>query len=200
MAALRTPNLKLQIPNWRTRRHFLFGVWSLAFGVVTLLSSSACEREARRYRELPAAASRPESVQLTQLQPGGPGPAARVVGPYEENAYGIGEGKRLYSAFNCNGCHAQGGGGIGPPLMDALWIYGSEPDQVYSTISQGRPNGMPAFGPKVPAQQIWQLTAYVRSLSMLVPRDAAPSRNDDMNAHKPELRLERLTPRQTGHR
>ena len=169
-------------------------------GIVTLLSSSGCEREARRYRELPAAAARPESVQLTQLQPGAPAPAARVVGPYEENAYGIGEGKRLFTAYNCNGCHAQGGGGIGPALMDALWIYGSEPDQVYSTISQGRPNGMPAFGPKVPSQQIWQLVAYVRTLSMQVPRDAAPGRNDDLNAHKPELRLERRTPVQTGHR
>ena len=168
--------------------------------LVLLTASTGCEREARRYRELPAAASRPESVQLTQLQPGAPSPTARFVGPYEENAYGIGEGKRLFTAFNCNGCHAQGGGGIGPALMDANWIYGSEPDQVYSSISQGRPNGMPAFGTKVPSQQIWQLVAYSRSLSMLVPRDAAPGRNDDMNAHKPELRLERRAPRQTGHR
>jgi cytochrome c oxidase cbb3-type subunit 3 len=164
------------------------------------VSLAGCEREARRYRELPAASSRPESIQLTQLQAGAPAPGAPIVGPYEENAYGIGEGKRLFTAFNCNGCHAQGGGGIGPPLMDAAWIYGSEPDQVYSSISQGRPDGMPAFGPKVPSQQIWQLAAYVRTLSMQVPRDAAPGRNDDLNARKPELRLEKQVPRQTGHR
>ena len=30
--------------------------------------------------------------------------------------------------------------------MDDKWIYGYEPEQIFATISQGRPNGMPAFG------------------------------------------------------
>ena len=37
------------------------------------------------------------------------------------------QGKRLFSWYNCIGCHANGGGGIGPPLMDDEWIYGSRP-------------------------------------------------------------------------
>jgi cytochrome c oxidase cbb3-type subunit 3 len=52
----------------------------------------------------------------------------------------------------------------------------------------------------VPSQQIWQLVSYVQTLSMQVPRDAAPGRNDDLNAIKPELRLDAKRPRQTGHR
>lgn len=123
---------------------------------VTLLAMAAlvasCERERRNYQQLPAGASRPDSVHLTTLQPGKPGVTARTKSPFEENAYGIGEGKRLYSAYNCNGCHAMGGGGIGPALMDDAWIYGASPDQIYSTIVQGRPNGMPAFGGRVPDQ------------------------------------------------
>lgn len=168
--------------------------------LLLLIAVPACEREARRYQELPAAASRPGSTAVTDLEPGAPSVGMPVLSPYQENAYGIAEGKRLYFAFNCNGCHAQGGGGIGPALMDRRWIYGSEPDQIYSTISQGRPNGMPAFGGKVPSQQIWQLVAYVQTLSLQVPRDAAPGRADDLNGIKPELRLERMRPRQTGHR
>ena len=39
----------------------------------------------------------------------------------------IAEGQRLYNAFNCVGCHAHGGGAIGPALMDDLWIHGSDP-------------------------------------------------------------------------
>ena len=39
-----------------------------------------------------------------------------------------------------------GGGGIGPPLMDDRWIYGSAPENIYASIVQGRPNGMPAWG------------------------------------------------------
>jgi cytochrome c oxidase cbb3-type subunit III len=162
--------------------------------------TSACERETRDYQQLPAGGARTDSVHLTSLQPGKPGFTGRTESPYEEKAYGIGEGKRLYSAYNCNGCHAMGGGGIGPPLMDDTWIYGSSPDQIYSTIVQGRPNGMPAFGGKVPDQQVWQLVAYVQSLSGQTPQDAAPGRDDDMSAKKPETRKEREQPKQTGHR
>jgi cytochrome c oxidase cbb3-type subunit 3 len=171
--------------------------------VCALLLSAAvagCERESRRFQEHPTGAVRPDSVKVTSLEPGGTTPRTPTLSPYQENAYGLSEGKRLYSAFNCNGCHAMGGGGIGPALMDWKWIYGSEPDQIYSSIAQGRPNGMPAFGARIPDQQIWQLVAYVQSLGALVPRDAAPSRDDDLNARKPELRLDRMKPRQTGHR
>jgi cytochrome c oxidase cbb3-type subunit 3 len=162
--------------------------------------ASGCERETRNYHELPAAASRPDSVHLTTLQPGESRSAAPVLSPYQENAYGMGEGKRLYAAYNCNGCHAMGGGGIGPPLMDDKWIYGFAPDQIFSSVVQGRPNGMPAYGGRIPDQQVWQLVAYVQSLSGQVPQDAAPGRDDGMSAKKPEMRKEREQPKQTGHR
>lgn len=204
METTTTPNAKLQTPNGGPGRRsgiwsLNFGVWSLLFGVVAL-SLGGCERETRTYREIPAAASRPDSVKLTDLEPGAPAGDPRLLSPYQENAYGIAEGKRLFIMYNCNGCHAHGGGGIGPPLMDALWIYGSAPDQIYSTIAQGRPNGMPAFGSKVPSQQIWQLVSYVQALSLQIPRDAAPGRSDDMSTIEPELRLGPRRPRQTGHR
>jgi cytochrome c oxidase cbb3-type subunit 3 len=170
----------------------------LLAGAIAL--ATACERERRDYQQLPAAASRPDSVHLTSLQPGGPQPPPHVLSPYQENAHGMGEGKRLYAAYNCNGCHAQGGGGIGPALMDDTWIYGYAPDQIYSTIVQGRPNGMPAFGGRIPDQQVWQLVAYVQSLSGQTPQDAAPGRDDDMSAKKPEMRKEREQPKQTGYR
>lgn len=170
----------------------------LLLGVVAL--AVACERENREYQQLPVGASRPDTVHLTNLQPGQPQVRKPVESPYEENAWGLGEGKRLYQSYNCNGCHAMGGGGIGPALMDDKWIYGFSPEQIYSSIVQGRPNGMPAFGGRIPNDQIWQIVAYVQSLSGQTPQDAAPSRDDDMSAKKPETRKERETPRQTGHR
>jgi len=59
-------------------------------------------------------------------------------------------------------------------LMDAEWLYGSEPQNIYTTIIEGRPKGMPAFGGKVPDQQIWQLVAYVQSMSGNAPLDVVP--------------------------
>ena len=122
-------------------------------------------------------------IRLSELQPG-PGPAddpkaAKLVpsdavpDAYEENAFALSEGKRLFSAFNCIGCHAHGGGDIGPPLIDDRWIYGHEPEQIFATIVEGRPNGMPSFGARIAEYQIWWLVAYVRSLGGLADKDAA---------------------------
>ena len=169
--------------------------------VIALCLVGACERESRRYQELPAAANRETGVRLTPLEPGSPQQQAAVTSPYQRNAWGMGEGKRLYAAYNCAPCHGlNGGGAIGPALMDDKWIYGAEADQIYSTISQGRPNGMPSFGGHIPAQQVWQLVAYVQSMSGQSPPTAAPSRNDDQMAGPPESRQSRQGPIQTGHR
>lgn len=92
-------------------------------------------------------------------------PAARVANPYWQDAAAIREGKRLFDWYNCSGCHAQGGGGMGPPLIDDTWIYGSAPANLYDTIYEGRPGGMPAFGGRIPEDELWKLVAFVTSLS-----------------------------------
>ena len=169
--------------------------------MLAMFAVAGCDREARRYRELPASANRETGVRVTALEPGVPQQQAPVSSPYQGNAWGIGEGKRLYSAFNCAPCHGvNGGGAIGPALIDDKWIYGAAPDQIYASISQGRPDGMPSFGGHVPTQQIWQLVAYVQALSGQVEASIATSRNDDQMAALPESRQSRQTPVQTGHR
>jgi cytochrome c oxidase cbb3-type subunit III len=105
---------------------------------------------------------------------------ARVANAFQENAYAISEGQRLFNWYNCSGCHANGGGGMGPPLIDDEWIYGDAPENVYETIVQGRPNGMPSFGSHIPTPQVWQIVAYVRSLSGQTPSAARSSRSDHM--------------------
>lgn len=123
---------------------------------------------------------------VTDLHPGGGPPVAPARNPLEENAFALSEGKRLYGAFNCTGCHANGGGGIGPALMDDVWLYGYGADQIYLSILEGRPNGMPSFSGKIPDSQMWEIAAYVRSLSGQVPKDAATSRSDHMSGPPPE--------------
>src|SRR5690348_6507758 len=92
-----------------------------------------CEREHRRFREIPPAATAADTVRQSELQPGEPQSEATIVAPYDGNAWAVSEGKRLYSWFNCVGCHAHGGGGMGPPLMDDKWIYGESPQNIFST-------------------------------------------------------------------
>ena len=137
--------------------------------LVLALAAGACEREHRDFRSSPPTASAQTAVREGELQPGPPTRVIAVRGPYDGNAYGVSEGKRLYNQFNCSGCHFQGGGGIGPPLMDAQWIYGSAPENIFETIVEGRPNG-----------------SYVRSMSGLLPKDVAPGRGDVMQVRPQE--------------
>ncbi|MCU1225899.1 MAG: cytochrome [Edaphobacter sp.] len=144
-----------------------------------------CKREQRVFDPGSTGTQVANGISLNAVHAGGSLPPADIRG-VEDNAYAVSEGKRLYSAYNCVGCHAQGGGAIGPALMDSEWIYGSHPDQIYSTIVQGRPNGMPSFGGKLPDYQVWELVAYVRSMSGQLPSDVAPSRSDTMPVAKAE--------------
>jgi cytochrome c oxidase cbb3-type subunit 3 len=70
--------------------------------------------------------------------------------------------------------------------LDENWIYVSDPEQIFATIVEGRPIGMPSFRGKIPAYQVWQLAAYVRSLAGLISKDPAPGRDDDMHLGPPE--------------
>lgn len=144
-----------------------------------LLLVGACRREERRFSE-PARSKHGDHAALVR---------------YSEDAWAIGEGQRLFSQMNCVGCHAHGGGGMGPPLMDEKWRYGSSVDAIQSSIVNGRPNGMPAFRSRLSAQQVWQLVAYVRALGGNARSDAAPVRDDHMSVRPPPSRTNPLPPR-----
>src|SRR4051812_15975491 len=138
-------------------------VFKSAFVTATLLIFASCAREQRTLREPPANRELPRRTTESELHPGGPNlPKMPITGTYEGNAFAINEGQRLFNWYNCSGCHANGGGGMGPPLIDNYWIYGSEPNNVHESILQGRPNGMPAWEGRIPDYQVWQLVAYVR--------------------------------------
>jgi cytochrome c oxidase cbb3-type subunit 3 len=163
--------------------------------VLALGALVSCEREERRFSE-PSGASQPaSSISISELRPGAAAkPPANTPSPYDGNAYAITQGKQLYEWFNCSGCHAQGGGAIGPPLMDDKWIYGGAAENIFATIVEGRPNGMPSFRGKIPTQQMWQIVAYVRSLSGQISKDTAPSRSDHLFTRKSEQQLPKREP------
>ena len=152
---------------------------------IAMLAVTACQRETR-YFEPPTKAVTPPPVRLSQIQPGAIATNTQLAQKYDENAYALSEGQRLFRWYNCNGCHANGGGDKGPALMDKIWIYGSEPAQIYSTIVEGRPNGMPSFGGHIPENEVWELVAYVRSMSGLVPSGAEPNRSEGLLGAPPE--------------
>ena len=157
---------------------------------VMSIVSLSCKREERGFRVDPPAA---QMIYLSTTTDFRAGPAtlpaatqpSEVTSAYDHNAYAVAQGQRLYEGFNCVGCHFHGGGGIGPALMDQTWIYGARPDQIFATIVQGRPNGMPSFRGKIVDYQVWQIVAYVRSMSGQLSKDVAPGRDEYMAGPPP---------------
>ena len=86
--------------------------------------------------------------------------------PYEGDKKAIATGAQLFIEYNCIDCHgADGSGAMGPAFSDGRWHFGGTPGEVFESIYEGRSDGMPQWGGRITNDQIWMLTAYVRSLS-----------------------------------
>lgn len=157
-----------------------------SLSLAVLLLCVGCDREQRVFREVPPGATAPSMVQTSELQ-AGPQTIDPVADAYRENRWAVSQGQMYYTQFNCAGCHSPGGGGgMGPPLNDSEWIYGSAPENIVQTIIEGRPDGMPSYRGKISNSQLWQLAAYVRTLAGLTPKDTWPMRSDAMEEVGPE--------------
>ena len=94
--------------------------------------------------------------------------------PYTGNAAAIAEGKELYKKMNCYGCHGmQGGGGMGPSLIDEAWKAGDGSDRnLLDQIRNGK-GQMPPYKTMVNDDQAWKLIAFIRSLYKGDPKKIA---------------------------
>lgn len=157
-------------------------IGAIAFCALALTS---CTREKQELRPSPTRlAVYRDAARESDLQPGGAQSIPESRNPYHGEAFAISEGARLFDWYNCSGCHAHGGGGIGPPLIKQVWIYGGQPENLFDTIVKGRPNGMPTWGAKIPEYQIWQIVAYVRSMNHEEPQAATPARPDTIQTQQ----------------
>jgi cytochrome c oxidase cbb3-type subunit III len=87
---------------------------------------------------------------------------------YEGNAYQIGQGGRYFAWYGCGSCHGSHATGA-LDLSDDVWVHGANLDQVYGFIARGHSASFDKFGERIPTEQLWQITAYVRSLPTLKP-------------------------------
>lgn len=91
----------------------------------------------------------------------------QLTNPFEGDKTKIKEGGALFVSYNCMDCHgADGSGAMGPSLADGRWHFGGTAGEVFQSIYEGRPEGMPAWGGRIPDDQIWRLVAYVQSLGI----------------------------------
>ncbi len=113
-----------------------------------------------------SAESRTAGPDLPQTAPNGAqDPRAAA---YERNLYQVAQGGRYFTWYGCGGCHgsnAQGALNLG----DRAWVHGGDLDQVYGFIADRHPGAQPGYAVRIPTEQLWQITAYVRNLPRLTP-------------------------------
>ena len=127
-----------------------------------------------------APAQQEQATQIAPVQiPVGPLPGPEesqphaAQNPFAKSAEALAEGRMFFVQYNCAGCHGEhGGGGMGPSLRDEAWLYGDAHAQVAKSIVEGRSHGMPAWGVMLTRDQVWQITAYIKS--MRTPQEPDP--------------------------
>ncbi|MCB9507396.1 MAG: c-type cytochrome [Myxococcales bacterium] len=78
----------------------------------------------------------------------------------------IDAGAAIFAA-NCVACHqADATGGIGPSLVDNVWIHGSSPEDIRTTVATGvLDKGMPTWLPVLGPDGVAKVSAYVANLT-----------------------------------
>jgi cytochrome c oxidase cbb3-type subunit 3 len=98
---------------------------------------------------------------------------------YASDAQMAAAGAEPFAAI-CAACHGQQGEGvIGPNLADAYWLYGAEPEEVWTSIAEGFPTaGMPPMKDQLGEEERAQVLAYVYSLQGTDPPNAKGPEGD----------------------
>ena len=89
-------------------------------------------------------------------------------------------GKRLFLNY-CATCHGSDAGGARgfPSLRDNAWLYGGSPEQIETSILDGRSGVMPAWQDSLGDEGISEVTDYVFSLSGRDVDEAAAARGKE---------------------
>ena len=131
-------------------------------------------------------------------------PKGKLSNPYKDSdAAIVAAGKGLYFHSGCNGCHGgSGGGGMCPPLINDIWVYGGDDDTLFRLVTLGSDGlqakgymrmgmehvvgPMPPMGAIVPTDDdLWKILTFVRSnydgspkCKFGCPVDAPPPANE----------------------
>lgn len=177
----------MRVNGWAVARPWLTTLGrrrSVVAGAALVAAIGGCQRvgrsDLRASEQGPSTMTQTEAAVLDNAPGVDPGIHPQVVigdvhNPYTGNPGAASEGRQLFVQYNCSGCHGgRAGGGMGPSLRDSAWIYGNSDAQIYDSIFEGRPNGMPTWGAKISADQIWKIVSYIRTLGTPQEPDPPP--------------------------
>src|SRR6267142_1227813 len=94
--------------------------------------------------------------------------------PFEGNQLAITNGGAMFRT-RCAGCHGPDARGYLGPDLTGIWAAGYADDKVFDIVRRGVPGTemTPADPQRVPDKEIWQVLAYLRTLSAVPPAVAS---------------------------
>jgi mono/diheme cytochrome c family protein len=139
-----------------TRSYLICGVGFLA-GLAGVAGLAGCKDSSHKHKTAKAAPA-----------PTGPVADRSLSGnPFAKSAEAVLAGRKLYLKMGCSGCHGMGGGGgMGKPLIDDEWKFGSDDQTLFKLVRGEIPNQtMPnAIGKSLTDDEVWEVLIYVRSI------------------------------------
>jgi len=138
------------LPDWWLGLFWFTIVWALAYGLHYHFIGNRSQ-EKKLAAEMAAATDRWPAQQASTA-------------PFEFTPAAIASGETIFTQ-NCVVCHGPDmKGGIGPSLLDELWIHGGTAADVVRTVTEGVvEKGMLSWGPILGPEKIQQVAAYVLS-------------------------------------
>jgi mono/diheme cytochrome c family protein len=91
---------------------------------------------------------------------------AKKLNPYNGKPEAVQQGRALYLQNGCGACHGvMGGGGMGMPLLDDVWKFGSDDETLFKLIKGQIPEQtMPKIFGHLSDDDVWKMIAYIRSI------------------------------------
>lgn len=159
------------LPDWWLGLFGITIVWGVGYGIAFHFINH--DSQAKRYEE--------EMAWAAEQWPQGELPSTLT---YDEAT--LAAGQEIYTT-RCAVCHELNAAGtrIGLNLEDAEWKYGNTEEAVLTTISGGRPGGMPAWGTQIPATEIATVAAFVLHRAGGPGTDAGPGADSGTAAPAP---------------
>ena len=95
-------------------------------------------------------------VCLLPTRAGHPQEQPKLLNPFAGDPEAVKEGRKIYQSYGCPGCHGlMGGGGMGKPILDDTWQFGSDDETLYKLIKGQVPQQtMPTTFASLPDEQV----------------------------------------------
>lgn len=145
-----------RLPNWWLVTLYAGIIFAIVYWMVTQHFSRATD-ETRLASEM-------QRIEAEKIAASANAPDDATLWTMSRNPVFVDAGRATFQS-TCASCHnAALTGGIGPNLVDEVWLHGGNPSEVLKTVNDGvLVKGMPNWGPVLGGKKVSEVVAFILS-------------------------------------